>query len=126
MKKSNLSNIGLALLRIVPSVLLMTHGFGKVQMLFQGGEIQFPNPLGLGTIPSLVLASLAEFIAPIFIILGFKARWACIPVIITMATAFFIVHGNDALQIKELALAYLTVFASIALCGPGKLSIDGR
>ncbi|RAV27845.1 DoxX family protein [Sinomicrobium soli] len=125
MKKDNFSNIGLALLRIVPSILMMTHGYGKLQMLLQGGEIQFPDPIGAGASVSLVLAILGEFIAPIFIILGFKTKWASIPVIITMATAAFIIHGSDPLQKKELALVYLVVFAVIGLCGAGKLSLDG-
>lgn len=125
MKRDNSSNLGLALLRIGASALIMTHGYGKLQMLLSGEEIQFADPIGLGVKTSLILAMIGEFIAPILVIIGFKTRWATIPTIITMGVAALVVHGSDPLKVKELAFLYLIVFVAIALLGPGKYSVDG-
>ncbi len=119
-------HIGLALLRIVPAAMLLTHGIPKFQNLISGEEIQFADPIGIGMAPSLFLTVIAEVVCPILIIVGFKTRWAAIPVAITMAVAAFIVHAADSLQKKELALIYLTIFIAISLLGPGKFSIDRK
>ncbi|SFW53656.1 putative oxidoreductase [Sinomicrobium oceani] len=125
MKKDNSSGLGLALLRICASALMMTHGFGKLQMLLNGGEIEFADPIGVGAKFSLILAVIGEFVAPVFVILGFKTRWAVIPTIITMIVAAFVIHASDPIGRKEMALLYLVVFATIALTGAGKFSLDG-
>ncbi|NHF60071.1 DoxX family protein [Flavobacteriaceae bacterium TP-CH-4] len=125
MQNNLLGNIGLALLRIVPSALMLTHGIPKFQRLISG-EIEFGDPIGIGPAPSLFLAVIGEVLCPILLILGFKTRWAAIPAAITMAVAAFIVHAPDSLQKKEMALLYLVFFVAIALLGPGKYSIDRK
>nr|WP_298789943.1 DoxX family protein [uncultured Allomuricauda sp.] len=125
MKNSLLIHLGLALLRIVPSALLMTHGYPKLQKLISGNT-EFLNPIGIGQAPSLFLTVIGEFVCPILLIIGFKTRWAAIPAAITMFVASFIVHASDPLGKKELALLYLTVFVVIFLLGPGKYSVDKK
>lgn len=125
MKNSLLIHLGLALLRIVPSALLMTHGYPKLQKLISG-DTEWLNPIGIGQAPSLFLVMLGEFICPILIIIGFKTRWAAIPSAITMFVAAFIFHAADPLGKKELALVYFTIFVVIFLLGPGKYSIDKK
>ena len=122
MQKALLKDLGLALLRIGASAMMMTHGYGKLQMLINGAE--FGNPIGIGSTPSLFLAMIGEFVCPILIIFGYKTRLAAIPTAITMAVAAFIAHGADPFQKKEMALLYLTIFVVIALAGPGKFSAD--
>ncbi len=119
-------HIGLALLRIAPSALMLSHGIPKFQSLISGEEIQFADPIGIGMAPSLFLTVIAEVVCPLLMIVGFKTRWAAIPAAITMAVAAFIVHGADPLQKKELALIYLIVFVAVSLLGPGKFSIDRK
>jgi len=121
-----LKDIAFALLRIIPSILMLFHGIPKFQKLINGGEIQFADPIGIGAAPTLFLAVVAEVICPFLIIIGLKTRWAAIPAAITMAIAAFIVHGQDPMQKKELALLYLVIFIVIALVGPGKYSVDKR
>lgn len=123
MKNTLLTHIGLAFLRIVPSLMMLGHGYPKLQKLI-AGNFEFPNPLGIGAAPSLFLAVIGEFVAPILIIIGFKTRWAAIPAAITMLVAAFIVHGPDPFGKKEFALLYGVVFIAIFLLGPGKYSID--
>lgn len=125
MKNSLQNNIGLALLRIGASGLMLTHGIPKFQKLISG-NLEFGDPIGIGSTPSLFLAIIGEFICPILVIVGFKTRWSSIPTIITMAVAAFIVHGGDPFKDKEKALLYLILFVVIALLGPGKYSIDKK
>lgn len=125
MSRSLQNDIGLALLRIVPSAIMLTHGFGKFTKLING-NFEFADPLGIGQAPSLFLAVIGEFICPVLVILGVKTRWTAIPPAITMLVAAFIVHANDPINRKELALLYAVVFLVIILLGPGRYSFDRR
>ncbi len=125
MKDALKKDIGLALLRIIPSALMLSHGIPKFQKLISG-DFGFPDPIGIGSTPSLFLTVIGEFICPILIIIGFKTRWAAIPSLITMLVAAVVVHGADPLAKKELALLYAVIFLVIILLGPGKYSIDRK
>ncbi len=122
----NLKNTDIALLflRIGIGGLMLTHGIPKLMMLFGGEPITFGDPIGLGAEASLTLAVFAEFICSILIIIGLGTRLAAIPLALTMAVAFFIVHAADPFQRKELALLYLIVFLFLFLTGSGKYSLD--
>ncbi|MEA1785272.1 DoxX family protein [Arenibacter sp. GZD96] len=124
--KSTLKNdIALALLRIAPSALLLTHGIPKLQNLISG-NIEFGDPIGLGPAPSLFLTVIGEVVCPLLIIIGYKTRWAAVPSAITMLVAAFIVHSADPIGVKEKALLFLTFFVLIILLGSGKYSIDKK
>ncbi|WP_339704932.1 DoxX family protein [uncultured Kriegella sp.] len=125
MRNSLLKDIGLAVLRIAPSLLLMTHGIPKFQN-FINGNLEFGDPLGIGAAPSLFLAVIGEVVCPILIIIGYKTRWAAVPPAITMLVAAFVVHGSDPIATKEKALLFLTFFVVIILLGPGRYSVDRK
>lgn len=125
MKNNTLIHLGLALLRIVPSAFMLTHGYPKLMKLINGNT-EFADPFGIGQAPSLFLAVVGEFICPLLMIIGFKTRWAAIPAAITMFVAAFIAHGSDPFGRKELPLLYLTIFVIIMLLGPGKYSVDKK
>ncbi len=125
MQNSLVKNLGLALLRILPSVMMLTHGISKFQQLI-AGNFEFGDPIGIGQAPSLFLAVIGEFICPILIIIGFRTRWVAVPPAITMLVAAFIVLGSEPFGTKEKALLYLVMFVSIILLGPGKYSVDGK
>ncbi len=113
-------------------LMALGHGLGKLQVLLSGEEIRFPELFGLPSTVGLSLAIFAEFFAAIMIIIGFKTRLFCIPVIITMAVAAFYIHSGDAWFMKsggaskEPALLFLAGFIAIYLLGPGKYSLDDR
>lgn len=125
MTKSLKTDIGLAILRIFPSIFMLTHGWGKFNRLISG-NFEFLDPIGIGAAPSLFLAVIGEFVCPILIIIGLKTRWAAIPTAITMFVAAFIHHGADAFADKEKAFLFLVVFIVIILLGPGRFSIDRK
>jgi len=125
MKNNTLIHLGLAILRIVPSIFMLTHGYPKLLNLING-NIEFANPFGIGQAPSLFLAVVGEFICPLLMIIGFKTRWAAIPTAITMFVAAFMIHAADPFGVKEKALLFFTVFVVIFLLGPGKYSVDKK
>lgn len=111
--------------RIILSVLMMTHGYPKLLKLFSENP-SFSNPIGIGELPTLILAVFAEFIAPVFIIVGFKTKLFSFFPITTMVVAAFVVHFDDPFGRKEKAVLYLIGFMIIFLLGPGKYSVDKK
>ena len=76
-----LSNAGLLLLRTVPSCIMMTHGWPKLQRLLDqwGTEegVKFYDFMGLGPEVSLILTVLGELVAPALMVVGFQSQAAC-------------------------------------------------
>ena len=128
------TNLASLVLRIgMGSYMALGHGAGKFQTLISGAEIHFPSLLGMPPVVGLALAVLAEFIACILIIIGYKTRYVAILPIIVMAYAAFIIHSSDPWfakgaegASKEMAMIYLIGFVAIYLLGSGKYSLDSR
>ena len=118
-----LLHLGLLILRLGFSLGLMTHGYGKFLNVVNR-NFKFSDPIGIGISPSLILASFGEFIAPIFIIVGWKTRLFSIFPAFTMLVAFTIAHDGDPFSRKEKSLMYLIAFIAIYFTGPGKYSVD--
>jgi len=115
---------GIAVLRIGISALMLTHGWGKLMMLFTGDPSSFPDPLGVGSLPSLIAAIGAEFVCALFCLVGYRTRIAAIPIVFTMAVAALVVHASDDFRTKELAIVYGVAFLALVLGGSGAPSID--
>jgi putative oxidoreductase len=120
-----LSDVGHLVLRLSFSLLMLTHGVPKLQQLVAGGTSDFPDPVGVGSTVSLIVAVCGEAVAPVLVMIGLFTRWAAVLPCVIMAVAAFMVHSGDPLAKRELALLYLAGFAVIALVGPGGYSIDG-
>ncbi|AWH85293.1 DoxX family protein [Flavobacterium album] len=114
----------LLLVRITVSCLIMSHGLQKLTMLLGPDEVQFPDPLGIGPVPSLILAIFAEVVCSFLIILGFATKLSCIPLIVTMLIIVFNVHSADPFEAKELPIMYLLLFIVFFVTGAGKFSVD--
>lgn len=136
-----LTSIGLLILRLGIGGSLLTHGWGKVQMVLDGQYEQMGDPIGLGPWLSLILVTFAEFFCSILVMLGFATRIAPVPIIVVMAVAAFVVHGNDPWTMAEgarlfmtgeaqswasrqPALLYLIPFLALIFTGAGRFSID--
>jgi putative oxidoreductase len=133
--------LGLLILRLGFGGYLMTHGWGKVQMIINGELNGFGDPIGLGSPASLILTAFAEFVCAAFVMVGFGTRWFAIPVVIAMGVAAFVAHGADPWTMgeaaqrffsgaskswasKQPALMFLIAFLTLIFTGAGPISID--
>jgi putative oxidoreductase len=121
-------DLGLLVLRLGLGVPMLTlHGWGKLSSLL-AGEARIPDVLGIGSMATLILAVLAEFVGSALVILGLWTRLAAAFLIATMGCAFVLVHkfaltgGNSG----EKALVYLAGFLVIFFAGAGKYSFDKK
>lgn len=101
------------------------HGLPKLMKIFNG-DMTFANPIGVGEELSLILAVFAEFVCGLLIAAGFFTRLACIPYLITMLVAAFLVHGGDPWGKMAFPLMYAVAAIVLLLTGPGQYSLDGR
>lgn len=115
--------IGLLILRIFAGgLMLWEHGWGKLAG-FKANWGSFPNPLGVGSEITQIISVFAEFFCALAVLVGFKTKFAAIPVVLTMLVAAFVVHAGDPLSRKELALLYASAFAALALMGGGRYAL---
>lgn len=118
------ANLSLLILRLGIGALMLTHGWPKLLRLTGGGEIAFPDPLGMGPVLSLTMATLAEVAGSLLIMLGLATRLAAFSLIFTMFVAVFIVHANDPFSRMEMGLLYLLVYIVLLITGSGKYGLD--
>ena len=117
-------DVSLLILRIAGGALMLTHGIGKIALLFGSDLIQFPDPIGLGATASLALAVFAEVACAALLILGLATRFAAIPLLTTMLIAALIIHVPDPFSKQELPLLYASIYLVILISGAGRFSID--
>lgn len=135
------SSLGLLILRLGIGGFLLTHGIGKLNMLLNGQFEMFGDPIGIGSVLSVVLVTISEFLCAILVMVGLGTRIASAVVVISMAVAAFVVHGADpwtmesAYKIfmagesefpvaKEPALLYLIPFLALVFTGGGRFALD--
>lgn len=121
--RNTLTSTGLLVLRVAFGCLMLVHGVQKV-MEFDEMVGDFADPLGMGSRLSLICAIGAELGCSLLLIAGLLTRIAVLPLAFTMIVALFVVHAEDPWQVKELAAAYLCVYVSLLLTGPGRFSLD--
>jgi putative oxidoreductase len=136
-----MNSIGLLILRLGVGGYMLTHGWGKLQMMLAGDFDKFGDPIGLGSGPSLLLVVTAEFLGALLVMLGLATRLGAALVVVTMAVAAFVAHRGDPWTMeqafklfmsgetkfplsKEPALLFLFPFLALVFTGPGKLSLD--
>jgi putative oxidoreductase len=116
-------NTALLILRVGFGILILMHGFDKITN-FNSLQNKFMNFLGMGSTVSLVLVIFAEFFCAILLIMGLFTRFACIPLIIAMCVALFMVNEGDFFGKGQASALYLFGFITILLAGPGRVSLD--
>lgn len=121
-------DLGLLALRIlVAAPLLMKHGLEKI-FTFSQMASHFPDPIGIGPVPTLVIAMISDAICTVLVILGLASRWAALFIFCNVAVAWaalhnfsFFGHGSDH---GELIVLYMGAMLTLVLTGPGKYSLD--
>ncbi|MGG5207432.1 DoxX family protein [Chryseobacterium sp. MIQD13] len=117
-------DIILLVVRVFVGFAMLSHGFPKLQMLLEGGKIEFFDFIGLGPLVTLVLTVIAEFVCSILLILGLFTRVSLGFLIFTMVIAAFVVHGADPFEKREMSLIYMSVYLLLMAFGAGKISVD--
>lgn len=105
--------------------ILILHGLPKLKK-FSSMAGGFPDPFGIGSKASLVLAIFGEVACAALLALGLFTRVASMGLVITMAVAFFSVHKGalSGSNSGELAFIYLAGFVTLFLAGPGQFAVD--
>lgn len=115
---------GIGLLRITFGLMLtLVHGWPTLKGFLEGDHDAYPDPLGIGSYPTMGLMVFAEFFCALLVTLGFYTRLALIPLITGFAVAFFVEHAADPFGYKELPFHYLLVFTILLIAGPGKYTL---
>jgi putative oxidoreductase len=122
------SDLGLLVLRVVfGGAMLWLHGWNKLLNLVND-RTSFPDILGIGHIPTLLLVIFAEVVCSALIVVGAFTRTAAIVVAVDMGVAFFIVNSGRLTGPTngELPFLYLAGTLVLLLAGAGKYSIDKK
>jgi len=122
-KHKPLASFALLLLRASFGLMMITHGYPKL-LSFIDNPSAFPDPIHIGPALSHGLTVFAEFFCAILIVIGLATRWAAIPLMIAMAVAAFVIHGNEPFGEKEHALLFLSGYTAILILGAGSYSLD--
>ena len=81
----------------------------------------FPLPLF-----SAVLSVYIQFIAGLFILVGFMTRPAALLLVLNFMVALLLVHRNDTVEAMTPALAMLFGAVLLLFTGPGRFALDNR
>lgn len=120
------TDAGLLFLRVASAfMLLYVHGWPKVADY--GAELaRIEDPFGMGAAFSLWAAILAEVLCPLLVAAGILTRFFCLPILVVLMVAMLIVHRDWSLAEGQFGWLLAILFVTIALCGPGKWSLDAR
>ena len=122
------SDLGLLVLRVVlGGSMLWLHGWGKLLSLVNG-RTSFPDVLGIGAAPTLLLAIFTEVICSVLVVVGAFTRLSACFIAATMGVAFFVVNSARLTGPTngELSFLYLLGAVVLMLAGAGKYSIDKK
>ena len=110
------------LIRLFFGMLFFMHGLDKMTN-FNELSYTYPSVFGFGSYMTLMLSIIVEFACSMFFMAGCLTRIFLIPMIISMAVAFFDIH-DGMMPDGELSLIYFIVFLGVFLIGPGRYSVD--
>ena len=119
-----LNNGALLAFRVLLALeLFRVHGMKKLRG--DNGEPEVvPNPLGLPVAINNLVATFADTIAPVLVVLGLATRLAVLPTIGVTAVGYFVVHRHDSLAVRDVPYMYTICFLLLLLLGPGTFSVD--
>lgn len=112
----------LLFVRLFFGALFFMHGLDKMTN-FNALSESYPSVLGLGSYTTLMITVFCEFACSLFLMAGLVTRIVLIPMMVSMAVAFFDIH-DGMMPEGELALIYMIVFIVLFMTGPGRYSVD--
>ena len=120
--------LGIAILRIITGITFMAHGYQKLFVFgisgVQGAFTKMGAPLPTVTGP---LVACLEFFGGIALVIGFLTRLVGLGLAIDMLGAIVLVHFANGFFLPtgyEFVLMLLAASLTLALGGPGRLSVD--
>jgi putative oxidoreductase len=121
---STINNLALMVFRILLSIeLLRVHGMKKFR-LQNGQKEHVPNPLHLPDKLNGLVATFSDTVVPFLVILGLGTRLAVLPTIGVTAIGYFVVHRNDAVEVRDIPYMYTLCFLLLLVIGAGTYSLD--
>ncbi|HTU35807.1 MAG TPA: DoxX family protein [Candidatus Acidoferrum sp.] len=123
---------GLAVLRIwTGAALFLRHGWEKRPAHWAQFMVHFPNPVGIGSHASFLIAFVSDFVCGILLMIGLGTRWAAAYCFANIFVAWAFVHhfaflgkgpGSDH---GEVIVLYLGALLTLVIAGPGAACVDG-
>lgn len=122
---SSASDLGLLVLRLFLGInLFFRHGVEKITRFSQMSS-HFPNPLHIGSHPSLIYALISDAICSLLVALGLGTRVAAFIVFVNISVVFYFVdHHSFFGGHGELLLLYIGGFLALVCTGGGRFSLD--
>ena len=123
------NDIGLLLLRLTIGILILLHGIANmnsdyafIKSLLEGYQI--PGVLAYGVF-------IGEILAPILLVIGYKARLASLVIAFNFLIAIFLAHSADIFSLNqnggwgiELQALYLFGAVTLFFTGAGKYALS--
>ena len=129
MKIEKQTHTALLIVRLTAGLLIILHGIGNLRSgyTFIGSVME-----NAGLPPFFAYGSfIGEIVAPVLMILGFRARLASLVLTFTMLVAIFLAHAGDILALNafggwaiELQAFYLSGGLAIFFSGAGKHAVS--
>jgi len=123
---------GLALLRVwTGAALFLRNGWEKNPAHWARFMAHFPDPIGIGSHPSFLIAFFADFVCGILLMIGLGTRWAALFCFTNIFVAWVFVHHfgffgeGPASEHGELIVLYLGALLTLLIAGPGAACVDG-
>lgn len=123
-------DVGLLLLRLWFGVsLFLKHGWEKPTR-FSEMAAHFPDPIGIGAVPSLVIALIADAVCSLLVVIGLATRPAALFTALNILVAWGLVHhfeffGHSA-DHGEVCFLYIGGYLALFFMGPGRYSLDAK
>jgi putative oxidoreductase len=118
------TDLAALLFRLILGGLMAYHGYTKIDN-YSTFMSMSKSLIGLGAKLEFNLVIFAEFFCGLLVALGFLTRLTVIPIFIAMFVAFFVAHGKDPFQVKELAFLFMSLSFAVFVLGSGRYSVDG-
>ena len=120
-------DLGLLLVRIVAfTFLFVKHGWVDLST-FGALSHSFKDPIHIGPLPTLVLATISDAICPVLILFGLVTRWAALfTFLIHFVAVVFVFHFNliGTHANADVVMQYSGFGLALYFLGPGRYSLD--